>query len=411
LVVLIRLLRKLKDARPLTQILNVVALTLLVFSLFSVGRYYFWKLRAQSTYAVDSDASELGLTLPKNPPDIYYILLDGYTRADVLQESFGFDNSPFIEDLEALGFDVIDCSRSNYTHTQLTLPTMLNMDYLDDLVGEIENKVVMESVPLSDLTLHNKAMTALQSLGYETVAFETGYYWSHFYEADYYFEPTRQALAATPLTEFEELYLDTTLLSVALDWQRYLSVTAIQAPTMPREGHYIRVNFTLDTLETLPELEGPQFVFAHLVIPHKPYIFNEDGLIPDLNLYSDARESGEAGRAGYLNNIRFINPHILDVVKTILRISSTDPIIIIQSDHGSDFVDRTKNFAAFYLPGEGEAVLYQSMTPVNTFRLIFDAYFGADLPLLPDRSYTNTTDLFYDFQEVEEDNPSCQSQP
>jgi hypothetical protein len=40
-----------------------------------------------------------------------------------------------------------------------------------------------------------------------------------------------------------------------------------------------------------------------------------------------------------------------------------------------------------YLPGEGTAQLYQSNSPVNTFRVIFKAYFDADLDMLADESY------------------------
>jgi hypothetical protein len=401
---LVFVVRKIKQPKSITAILNIVSLALVVFSLFTIGRYYFLKNRTSQTYEIQP--GQLALTPPKDPPDIYYILLDGYTRADVLDEKFGFDNSSFINELESRGFYVPTCNRSNYTSTQLSLATLLNMDYLEGLVGEIEDKSSMENAPLEDLGKHNKVMSALQQAKYETVAFESSYYWSHFTDADYYFEPVQKSGLSASLSSFEELYLDTTMFSVLLDWSK---LQASQIAIMPRQVHYNRINFVLTTLKDLHNLEGPQFTFAHMVIPHPPYIFDENGLIADLSEYNDSWQEGEKGRQGYLNNIRFINRQILDVIDEIQAKSTTPPIIIIQSDHGSDFTDRTMNFAAYYFPGEGSAALYDTITPVNTFRLVFDIYFDADLPLLPDQSFVSAGG-YYEFQLADDPYPHCQNQ-
>lgn len=263
----------------------------------------------------------------------------------------------------------------------------------------------MENAPLEDLGKHNKVMSALQQVGYETVAFETAYYWSHFTDADYYFEPSQQSELSASLSSFEELYLDTTMASVLLDWDKF---QATQVSMMPRQDHFNRINFILSKLKDLPNLDGPQFTFAHMVIPHPPYIFDENGLIADLSQYNSSWEKGDKGREGYLNNIRFINQEILDVVDELQAKSSPPPVIIIQSDHGSAFTDRTMNFAAYYFPGEGSAVLYNTISPVNTFRLVFTAYFDADLAMLPDESFV-PVDGYYDFIPVDDTYPQCQN--
>ncbi|MCB2213796.1 LTA synthase family protein [bacterium] len=400
---LLLIIYKINQPKVITKIFNIVTLALVGFSLFSIGRYYVTKNQTSQTYEIQP--GQLALTLPENQPDIYYILLDGYTRADVLDEKFGFDNSSFINSLEQRGFYVPTCNRSNYTSTQLNLATLLNMDYLDGLVGEIEDKSEMENVPLEDLGKHNKVMSALQQVGYETVAFETSYYWSHFTDADYYFEPVQKSGLSASLSSFEEMYLDTTLVAVLLDWNQF---KMSQIAVMPRQIHYNRINYVLSTLKELPNFEGPQFTFAHMVIPHPPYIFDENGLIADLDQYNDSWQAGEKGREGYLNNIRFINQEIIAVIDEIQDKSSTPPLIIIQSDHGSDFTDRTMNFAAYYFPGEGSAALYNTITPVNTFRLVFDTYFGATLPLLPDQSFASVGG-YYEFQPVDDPYPQCQN--
>lgn len=51
------------------------------------------------------------------------------------------------------------------------------------------------------------------------------------------------------------------------------------------------------------------------------------------------------------------------------------------------FKEGMRIFNAYYLPSVGDELLYDSITPVNTFRVIFNSYFDTDFKLLVDRSY------------------------
>jgi hypothetical protein len=56
---------------------------------------------------------------------------------------------------------------------------------------------------------------------------------------------------------------------------------------------------------------------------------------------------------------------------------------------------------AYYLPGATHADLNLFITPVNSFRLVFRLYFGADLAMLPDRNYVfRSMKHVYDFTDV-----------
>ncbi len=70
-----------------------------------------------------------------------------------------------------------------------------------------------------------------------------------------------------------------------------------------------------------------------------------------------------------------------------LEKSTTPPIIIIQGDHGFWTGTNLPILNAYYLPGDAADALYPTISPVNSFRLIFDHYFGTDLGLLEDASY------------------------
>jgi hypothetical protein len=52
-------------------------------------------------------------------------------------------------------------------------------------------------------------------------------------------------------------------------------------------------------------------------------------------------------------------------------------------------------------------MLYETISPVNTFRVIFNAYFGTDYEILPDISYYSPIPDIYDFEQF--DNP-CKEQ-
>jgi len=91
-------------------------------------------------------------------------------------------------------------------------------------------------------------------------------------------------------------------------------------------------------------------------------------------------------------------------VRRILASSPRPPIIVIHADHGPGSVpdwDRLTReqvlrqhdiFYAVYLPPSAvrmppQLALYDSITPVNTFRIILPRFFDTTMALLPDRSY------------------------
>jgi hypothetical protein len=73
-------------------------------------------------------------------PDIYYIILDGHARSDILAELYGYDNNWFVDSLRQRGFYVADRSRTNYAQTYLSLASTLNMTYLDSLAQAVGPK-------------------------------------------------------------------------------------------------------------------------------------------------------------------------------------------------------------------------------------------------------------------------------
>jgi hypothetical protein len=146
--------------------------------------------------------------------------------------------------------------------------------------------------------------------------------------------------------------------------------------------------FALDTLQKIPDLPAKTFTYAHLYVTHQPFVFYPDGSFHPF-LMQDVRAYGD--------QVVFINTELLEIVKTILANSDPDPIIVIQGDH-SYFrsTDRVKILNAYYLPDGGSENLYPTITPVNTFRVIFNTYFGGQYELLPDVSRYSENKVVYE---------------
>jgi hypothetical protein len=97
---------------------------------------------------------------------------------------------------------------------------------------------------------------------------------------------------------------------------------------------------------------------------------------------------GDADQASYVDEVVFTNKRMLQIIQNILTKTKIPPIIILQGDHNySHGPERVKILNAYFLPGGGDTLLYDSITPINTFRIIFDYYFGYHLGFLPDDSY------------------------
>ena len=375
------LLRRRSVAALVTTGLNAVSVILVALPLLQVGVYQVRQAQP---------AAETGALSASTLPDVYYIVLDGYGRADAIEAAYGFDNAAFTQALQDLGFVLPECAQSNYMWTALSLSSTLNMDYQDVLYpAGMEHPDNVDWAVYHGLIQHSAVRANLEALGYQTVAFETSFAFTEMADADWYIAISdnplsQQAVAGVTPTAFETLFLRTTALRVLLETRAaWLPAAALSA----NEGHYQRVSFTLEQLPGAAELPGPKFVFLHLPAPHSPFVFKPDGS------YSDVGEEA----TGYPDTVAYLNNRMIPILQSILEHSATPPIIVLQGDHGWDQPHRLQILNALYLPGENVPQISPTLTPVNTFRVIFNTYFGGSYPLLPDVSYNSPEGRKLDF--------------
>ena len=326
--------------------------------------------------------------------DIYYIVLDGYASPEVLRDVMGLKEiDQTVNSLEEKGFFVANESKSNYPGTLLSLPSSLNMSYLEDPNAHKRHFTLAEN---------HKTKDFLQSQGYKYLHFgaDAFTYFNRYADENVnlgLFSPYQTAVWHN--TVFRPLQdLSNTRFDRLAEKFGFLDRNLTQ---------WKREKFKLEKLSEVPEKHNsPVFVFAHFLVPKGANVFDEEGN------FLTKEEADERGVIkNYLGQTVYINKEIEKLVDTLLENSATEPIIIIQGDHGfpfwgyrdviEEFVrpDLAKElvvpgkysfpiFNAYYFPDGGNKLLYDSVTPVNTFRILFNHYFGQDIELLDDISYT-----------------------
>ncbi len=381
---------RIRDAGRWTLLLNVVALALLVPSLVKVGTYQLEARRIKQTASpppAEQAGANPGEAGHEDLPDIYYIVPDRYASATTLERHFDFDNSEFLDALADRGFYVADESYANYPKTFLSLASSLNMKHLTSLTDELGREASNQTI-VYEMLQDYEVWRFLKARGYTFMHFGTGW------------EPTRYNRYADKNfvvwpAEFSMMLYQTTMLEPIGVELNILNEREMQRRAIEKK---------FDTLAQMPEKEGPKFVFAHLLLPHHPYVFDPEG-----ERLPEEEVEGMTEAEKYLSQLAFANQKLSWLIDQILEKSERPPIIILQSDEGpfipfhleyggagtdwrqlDDEAIRThmRILNAYHLPGvDADEILYPSITPVNTFRVILDHYFGTDHGLVEDKCY------------------------
>ena len=309
-------------------------------------------------------------------PDIYYIILDGYASKDTLFDIYKFDNSYFYKSLMEKGFYIAEDAKANHSFTYLSLSSSLNMAYMNWLA---DHKKPANFKDIGNYISNNLVAKKLKQLGYKYINFDSSY------------NPSRKSsiadktITCNNINELDRTILKTTLISPFL---LYGDI---------REG-------LLCQFEKLSDVDpsSPKFVFNHIIAPHPPFVFKSNGDAASINRGLNPWADKDA----YIEQLKFINSKLIESVDSIIS-KSPGSIVIVQSDHGpassgteemlnpSDTLikERMGILSAFYF-GNNEITskLYKSISPVNSFRLIFSEIFNEKIDLLDDKSYFTPID-------------------
>jgi hypothetical protein len=369
----------------LTRILNIAAIALVIVPIITIVPHELGRASASTGGPPPSASVQPGST--SDDPDIYWFIFDRYPSASSLDRLVGIEN-PIFDELRSRGFQIAERSHANYQETRLSLRSTFSAEFLDgrghaDLFGATDRSGEFTEISDSNVARFLKAR---------------GYYYVHV-GSD--FSPTRAStiadrnLAYDNYSDFQTAFFQST---AAPAIARRLGIG-----DSPWKRRYDWAVWELDVLERLPRYPSPTFLFGHVLLPHTPYIFDTDGSYLD-----EAAQVGRTFEEQFTEQLTYTNRRLLAIIDHLLAVPEADrPIIIIQGDEGPYPVglrdntnhDWTKEppdtreikygiLNAWYLPDDRDIGLYPEITSVNTFRLLFNAYFDTNLPLLPDESFS-----------------------
>jgi hypothetical protein len=396
-----------------TLALNAATFVFLAVPVSIVGYFNIQALtvRDAAVAAANRPVPELVKPTGAELPDIWYIVLDRYARADVLRSHYDFDNGPFLKTLNDEGFRVLDQSTSNYQRTGHSLASTLNLDYLDTVTA-VTGEQSADWVVLYRLLEDFKVWRGLKSLGYTFSHF--GSWWTP--TAFNRFADHKVNWRVTPT--FQRFL-----------WAHSLPGRLARATRQAMDDRKIQCERVAHKFEELNKLadkpSAAKFVFAHFLIPHPPFVLAADGTCLSLE-----QARARSRRDNYIDQVRYTNDRLLDMIRRIQAQSRGKAIIILQADEGpwpqriagdehtlgldtnpvdwtelspAELREKMAIFHALYLPDGVANSLPPAMSPVNTFRFIFRHWFGADLPPLPDENFIYLDDRHvFTFQRVTE---------
>lgn len=339
-------------------------------------------------------------------PDIIYVVPDRYPSADTLRRDFGMDNGAFYAALRARGFLVAENARSNYPKTFESMASTLNSGYLESFTiayGADSG----DKRPVYEALENNVAQDRLRKLGYR------------FHNYGNWWEPTRVNRWASVnyqgyppdsinnLSEFERALLRKT---PALNIIRLFTDAEDQ-----RECHRIQRKFR--RLAEVGNGRDPVFVFAHMLVPHSPIVMDAEGrcLKRPIIYAREKTATWPEFKAAYIEYLKYFNRTILTVIDRQLAHrgnSGRKLMFVIQSDEGPfpkamreayyDYDLTTLSgreismkigiINALRLPAGMASDIPPLLTPINNWRIIFNALTGARLPMLPHAVYIFPTE-------------------
>jgi hypothetical protein len=400
-----------------TSVINVISFVFIIVAISNVAivtseilncndcsnQEIFYEERDFSNYF---EIHNFSVTENQKLPNIYYLILDEYAREDALLEYHEYDNSEFLGYLESKGFHVAKNSFSNYAMSVSSIPSIMNMEYMNFLSKEIGTEVrnFKPLIGKDGLYSNNQVIKNFKEMGYKIITFNT-----------FSLESEPNSLSDITTCHQSLYVLENKLVDA-------LSRTSIFGYFVERWSEAEIRQATLCGLDKFAsignEIDEPIFVWSHVMLPHPPWVFGANGeeVTPGTPLLitdnPEFRESGWEPRTQYIQQLQFANKKTIEIIEEILEKDSYS-IIIIQGDHGTawelnwkdpsreDVLQRLRNLDAIYFPDEEKReVLDDDRTLVNTFRTIFNTYYGSNYEYLEDKMYWSFNAKPYYFTDV-----------
>jgi hypothetical protein len=287
-------------------------------------------------------------------PNFYFFILDEYSRQDILQKYADYDNAPFLDGLRSKKFNVSYSSRSTASTTRVSIGNSLYYSHQFRL--DSETMAGIKFPPLLD---------AFKRAGYVTYVFCPVYRF------------------AGGLTD---VMLHSTAALTALSIEKTVLEKSFFAYVQTAGNEEIRAD-RLSLLKQAADVigksaPGPKFLFFHLLLPHEPFVFDENG-----GSVSYENMNNWINPKYYVGQLRFLSKKMDELTGMILR-SDPGAVVLMQSDHGArpfsglSEGERLASFNVLYLAGQEADI--EGLSTINTLRLAMNQALGLKLKMLED---------------------------
>lgn len=320
-------------------------------------------------------------------PDIFYIVFDSYTSSDCLLNDFNYSNAGLDSLLAKKGFFIAHHSTSNYPITPFSIASAFNLNYLSNRINDMDvtAKLMLQGAAS---VYESQVPKIMERQGYKICNYSVFDLKRYPASAKYYFGALSKRMIdeQTMIGRFKHYLLwNFTLKNFNGEMKKDPKVLVKQ------RDNYISdyVTRNIDSLESVSKRKDivPQFVYCHIMLPHEPYYYKSDGSFwPDSTLLS-----GGNHKAKFIEQTIYTNIVIERILNSLMQNRSRPYVIILQGDHGfRDFdtmAEKNKIFKilnAYYFSDQKYNLLYDSISPVNTFRVVLNKYFNQQFKLLPD---------------------------
>lgn len=321
-------------------------------------------------------------------PDIYFLVFDAMASSKSLEADLGKNNYQLDTFLLQHGFYVAANSRANYNWTIHSLSSTLNMDYLPAWIAPVVNDPkaffwgsasILDNSLFLILKREGYQIHSYQPVSFDNKDWPGSSYFSSLKKYHYYFK-------TLPGRIYRDVFWNYTKINVDFIQEEQMKIIDIRNRDKKNYFDTTKALIKKSCLQT----GKPKFIYGHFMLPHEPYTFDSSGNVKSANQTIVKRYEDDA--AAYFNQVLFAGKVIRELTTYIQQHNKKNTIIIVEGDHGYRTETGNKNgytfqnLNAIYFPDRDYTLLYDSLSPVNTFRIVLNKYFSAQLPLLKDSS-------------------------
>lgn len=297
-------------------------------------------------------------TKDKNLPDIYHIVLDCHIGFD----KEGYKDSYFFEELEKQGFCNITKFKSNYNLTHLSMPSILNMEHIPVLLNKDKTDFYPESVTFSYYS-NNKLWKILEQLNYEI---------------NLTVNPMFNKIVQNSQIKTNNYFLKG--INANLRLLCFSSFFSFLLIPLKKSFKIFEDQFELykSFCENNKNNTGRIYNFMHILAPHGPLLFDENGQKFSRKQSNDFKN--------YYSFLKYTDKKVLELIDTIKQNMKPNSVIIIHGDHGlqKPLDSRFKTLCSIYYPDKDYNKFPAKLTGVNLFRCVLNKFFGTKMEHKPD---------------------------